>query len=913
MPSTYQPPAVHVEQHRRTRTSPRIQPQLPVVVIGPARQIITRASAGTYTAGEELQARFPELAAGALVDSASVELLLDAVDGNGKSLGLFSLSLNTPADAELLSDGESFRVYDTVSLEYSVLSARNNNEPDSITDNDSGSGTPDGIWFTDEQVDFLSRGARVDDSSFIVISQPASVAGRYRIVEFVPTGSRVYTVKVIKVDEDNVPELELDGAINSAALPTSRFLYGFPADHLLGKAAGGGHTSNMTLGTSEGVGVQELLEIAAGKTELAAAEIADILSEGACVIPDQLSGEAIMFSPTAPVIPTDETGSNHPDWQSALTLARVGDWMRFEGDFGGAENEIRDFKITAIDRTDWEVQLQNPDMSGTGTFTLDTAAGTWPDISSIKFLRVLRGSQDAANATGDVLSGDAQGVPFDVEIIRATPGFVELKEELPALSNTVDTAVSYLRGIPYRNVTATYDVTRRISEGFTGDVLCSYKAQRIDLSLNGPIDLASQSEIEEQLGMIHPDNPLALGADMVARSGLPSAGKVFYAVATDGDTLSDFQAALDTLTTFQGYHLVPLTDDEEVIDIFKAHVLSQSLPENKHERIVLGCPKRVLISNIIPSSDNVAVPQGNVSGTIPNRMSTTNPTDIDWGSVQPGMVVKVLSTASTNAAVLQELRIKNVNGALGYCETLEDFDVAYQGATINFKIDTYPLDKSEQAEAWRDEAKAFSSSRVILVRPDECELVYTDKSGPVVQDKTVRLPGYYAAAALAGLKASKAPQAPITNEAVPGITRIFHSDEYFTPDQLNTIAEGGNLIIVQPNRNASPTIRHQLTTDRTSLETQEWSIQHAIDTCAVEYRERFSPFIGKHNITNELLTQLRGIGEAITRDLVNAKILRQGSKLERLYQDTDQPDSVIVEVSLLVPYPCNRITVKLYI
>lgn len=907
MPSPYTPPDVIVEQIQRTRTVPRQVPQLPVVVIAPAVQIETRALAGTYEAGEEFQARLPNLTDGATVDSDSLQVLLEAQDTSGLALGTFELALGT--DAQLLTDNETLRVVSTLALEYSILSARNNNQVDSLTDDDRAVGTPDGIWLTDEDVDFLGRGAVLDQNTFVIIDSPAAMAGRYRITGFVPSGDRVFTVRLLKVDENNNPELEKDATIDFNNNPTSRFVYGYPTDHFLGTVAGGSNTNNLTTGTiGEGIGVDELLEISSGKTDLDSSDITDLLAPGTIDIPDQTSGDAVWFSPATG---GGSDGKDTQAWQDALGVIEVGDWMRFTGDFGAGTNEVRDYKIVAIDLADSEVQLQNSDLGGTGTFTLDSGAGSWPDVDTIEFLRPVKGRQDATDRSGDYVVGTAQGVPFAIEILSVQPGVIELAEDLPALSTSVNTPFQIIRGIPFRNNDVSYDLTRRITDGFSGDILASYQAERSDLALEGLIDIGDQKDIENKLGVIHPDNPIALMADMVTRSGLSTSNKVFFARAVSSDTLSGYQEALDDLETEDVYYLVPASQDKAVIDVFKAHVAAQSQPENKHERVLLASTAIATFDTIIPSSDNVAVPQGTITALNPDRISTSSPSDIDWGSVKPGMVVKVLASQDVDATVVEERRISEVNAASGYATVLSDFSTDLVG-TVWFKIDTFPRTRLQQAEEWRDEAKAYGDKRLMLIRPDEVEITYTDKTGVRPRDLDIRVPSYYACAVFAGLASSLPPQQPMTNMPVPGINELFHSNGYFTPDQLNTIAEGGNNILIQPTRNASPQSRHQQTTDVSTIETREFSIVRIVDFVSKFFRNSLRPYIGKHNITSELLTQLRGTCEAILRTLVDDSVLRQGSRLMALFQDPDQPDSIIVEVSLNVPYPVNRIVVRLF-
>lgn len=907
MPSSYSPPDVQVQQIQRTVTRPRLSPVLTLVVIAPARQIVTRGVAGQYEATEEFQARLPDLTEGAIVDASTVQVLLQAKDTDGKALGLFLLDMDG-TDGELLPDGENIRINSDLSIEYSTLSSRNNNQSDSLTDDDTSSGTPNGIFFTDLEVDFLGRGAVLDNQSFVVIESPQSMAGRYRITDFLPTGNVVRTVRLLKVDEDNTPEVQKAGNIDASALPTSEIVYGFPANHQLGTVAGGSHTSN-TVSPGEGIGVTELLEIDTGITSFDATAITALLGPADISIPSATSGDAIWFTPGDPGNPLTLTGINLPLWRKVFEVVQVGDWMRFQGDFGGGSADIRDFKIIDIDVEDWEIRIQNSDMGGSGTFVLDLGAGTWPDITAIKFLRVARGRQDQANAAGDYITGVAQGVPFQIEILKAIPGYVQLAEELPALSGVTNTPFTIERGIPFRNADAAYDLRRRITSGFNGDVLVSYTAQRLDLALDGLIDIGDTSDIEEKLGVIHPNNPIALMADIASRAGLTSGGRVFFALATTGDTLDDYRQALETLKIDENYYIVPATQDKAILDLFQSHVLAQSQPENKHERCLLASTALPVTDLIVPTTTTGTIPSGTINSGTPDRL-TLVANDPNLALMKPGMVVKILATNALGATVVEEQRIRDVSLSAGYATMLDDFSST---GSVYFRVDTYPRTKLEQAEAWRDEAKDWGSKRCVLVRPAECEIRYTDKTGAVPVDLDIRVPGYYHCAAVAGQSAMLPASAPMTNMPIPGINKVFYSSEYFTPDQLNTIAEGGNMILFQPTRNMSPTIRHQLTTDVSSLETQEFSITKAVDFTAYYFRNSLRQFIGKHNISKELLTQLRGISEGVMQQLIDGKIVNIGSKLEALYQDPESPDSIVIEVGLVVPYPCNRITVKLFV
>lgn len=997
MPSTYSPPDVIVEQRRRTAVANRIQPQLPVVVVGPARQIVTRAKAGDYVVGVPFDQPLPTLSAGAEADAATFETILDARLANGKALGLFKLD---SLDAQLSPDNKRVLVGSSLALEYSILSSRNNNQVDTLLDDDRASGTPDGIRFTDASVDFLSRGASVSGDSFVIIDSPASMAGRFQIYEMIPTGQAVHTVKLQQVDEDNVLVLAKDFDIDQASLPTTRFVYGSPANH---EEVTADNVVNGDIGL--GVGVQNAIEITPGKTILDTTDLRNILAPGTNVlsgltvvsvtggsrtiqfpastalgtvlvgdlitisgstagvnektyviatvddpndlvtvglndilgvaitisndttgtavisrpalsIPATASGDNVTFAPSAPVNPGTLYGTDNTFWRAIISKLVVGDWMRVTGDFGGGSVIIRDFKITAIDPVNFTVAIENPDFTGTTSYTFGLAAITGADVTAITFLKVLKGRDDGINTAGDYVTGEALGVPFEIEILSARPAFIELVSNLPTLSAVVPTNIVLRRGVAYRNATASYNATKRLVSGFSGSVLVSYEADRVDLPLNGLMEISDRKSYEDLIGIAHPNNKLALMCDMVIRTGLTDGNRLFFALATNGDTLDAHEEALDALTTEDVYYVVPATQDPDIISLYKSHVDVQSQPVNKHERVLLASTALVTTDRQVPTLDTDVHPQGYVNA---NNTQEFISAAIDWTLVNAGDVLKIMSAASQATAVkLGEYRIQSVDVANTKATLLDLVDPDFVGTILVPKllfvrIDTFPYTKGQQAEDWRDYAKAIKDFRVMIIRPDEAEIQYTDKTGPVNRDQDIIVPMYYGCASFAGLAAGLPPQQPMTNMPVPGINRLFHSNFYFTPDQLNTIAEGGNNILVQTTRTAAPYSRHQLMTDTTSLVTQEFSIVKLVDYACKYIRNSLRPYIGNHNITTEFLTQLRGIAESVLRSLVQSDVLLQGTTLDSLEQDKDSPDTVNITISFQVPYPCNKIRVTVYI
>lgn len=1078
MPSTYTPPDVIVTQVRRTNLGNQRPPQLPVVVVGPARQIETRVNAGTYDATVELNVPIPSLTAGAVVDTNSIQILLDATSDNGKPVGLFALN---NSEYTVINDANNLPsrllISGDITLEVSVLSSRNN-QAGSTENVDRGSGTPEGIVFSDSAVDFLARGATPSGDSFIVIDSPASMAGVYKIIEMIATGNVVRSVVVEKVNASDYdqPELVKNVVIDGAETPTGSVIRGFDAATHEAALIGGATSNLTTASTALGIGVVGAVDLdGAGTTSFDSTAISAILASSARLyLPGIGSSEQVTFAPV------DAGGSpanrSNALWTSAMANVQVGNFLRaryaaliasgtgtisgitytggsagtivfstsnfvqagwtgrtitlsgngasannisyeiisvntgtnsvvvdltpFNGVFpGGASGTYgtavveaqdamdRDFKVLAVDRVAKSVVVS---ALGNASVANDIITLPTPSITSFSFLEVVKSRSSAINGAGDFVTFAVDGAPYRYEVDTATPSAIAVVGTLPSFAATVDVLatstiaadpltnfgagspviklstngivstdfigktarvfgntgngnngdylitdvsvgdntitvsgtfptpatedgsvsiinfidvpVVYRRGVPFRNSAASYDIIKRLSDGWTADVEVSYQADRKDLPLEGIIELGSRKDVETVIGPIHPDNPLAMGCDMIVRTGLADGIRTFYALATNGPGVGDFTDALGYLETVDVYYVVPLTQNKDIISVYKSHVDTQSQPANKHERVLLASTELTTVNSILATT----------VGTL--ATASTLVATADWGVVSPGDVVKILVNPGTaEEAVEVENRITEIDLMTNTVTVLSPWDAALIGTTRSFKVDSFELTKSEQAEDWRDYSASLKDSRVTIIRPDQCEISFTDKTVTPQQDRTVTVGTQYACAAWAGLAAALSPDAPLTNVSIPGIRRLIHSNDYFRPDQLNTIAEGGNNILVQESRNSVPYSRHQLTTDMESLITREFSIVKIVDYAAKYVRNSLKPYIGNKNITPMYLSSLRGTTEAVIRALVKAGVLLQKTELLTLRQDPDSPDQIIIEIALDIPYPANRILVTLYV
>lgn len=171
------------------------------------------------------------------------------------------------------------------------------------------------------------------------------------------------------------------------------------------------------------------------------------------------------------------------------------------------------------------------------------------------------------------------------------------------------------------------------------------------------------------------------------------------------------------------------------------------------------------------------------------------------------------------------------------------------------------------------------------------------------------VPGYYMCAAIAGQVVGKTPEQPLTNVPITGFAKSKGSNDYFSEANLNTMAEGGTYIVEERATNTL-TCRHQLSTDMSSVAKRELSVINALDYTSKFIRTAFTPYIGRYTISESFLklanTILVGIGMYLKReDKIN------DLQVLSVIQDPVNPDTLLVEVNILVKYPVNYIKLKL--
>lgn len=440
-----------------------------------------------------------------------------------------------------------------------------------------------------------------------------------------------------------------------------------------------------------------------------------------------------------------------------------------------------------------------------------------------------------------------------------------------------------------------YTITR--TEKAYGTILVDYHATRSDLN-DELITITDDDSIEELVGPVHPDNPAGFA---VSKMRLNAQDRQVYFTGTNADSVDEHTRALEFLESQEVYGLVPLSQDTDVLALYKPHAVTAALPANKHERVAW------LNRELVLRETRIALTAGR-TGTF--TFATAKFTDsvgtfnFSGAGVAPGDFVVI-----NDGGTIRELLIQTVGPTINEITANVAGSVNYPGANIvgtAYQVLGETKSKTEQAEYLAAYASSFAEKRIRVTWPDQVEV---DVSGvPTV------VPGYYLSAAAAALRAGVDPQQPLTNLSVSGFSKLYNSNKYFNESQLKTLSNGGMFIFEQTVDSASPHVRQQRTTDTTELKKNEDSIVAIADHVSKFIRQELQPYIGRYNITPEYIEMLKVVMNGLTERLKQStsagpEIL--DGQLLSIEQDPVDLDHIIIEYRIEAPVPANFIKVTL--
>lgn len=444
-------------------------------------------------------------------------------------------------------------------------------------------------------------------------------------------------------------------------------------------------------------------------------------------------------------------------------------------------------------------------------------------------------------------------------------------------------------------------------------VKIGFEALQVEKS-NRITTVSDVSLLPVQLGKLDPRNQLCYGVWKALQN---SGGTRVYAVAVDEESVEGYNRALEsTLSEVTAYYICPMTNDEQIIQAAKSHVLSASDELIARERIAIVNQAFNSVSFLFDKTETGESWTGFVSllaGSSPavyNQVTIPGATLLS-SKVRTGDFFRSnFSIDSLGNETFQSFKIVEVRDEENLVLSSSAFSSAIGSLTSLKRVQIVRnLTRREQAQSIAANSSRLGTRRVVNTWPD------------VLRDGAETVAGYYGSAAIAGLKSGVAPHQPVTNVILNGFTKADRSTPYFTLSELNIAAQGGTWIIDQEadqNGIAGGIFnRHQLTTDYTDDNMAEVSITTNLDSISKIIREDLKQFIGQWNnhpffqqlLKTRMVDRLTYLqGYAVT---VKAGPQLLDFKITKLATDPLIRTRVNVEIDLTLPYPVNVIQVKL--
>ena len=406
--------------------------------------------------------------------------------------------------------------------------------------------------------------------------------------------------------------------------------------------------------------------------------------------------------------------------------------------------------------------------------------------------------------------------------------------------------------------------------------------------------LDSVSDVVETLGVIHPENPLAMMVN-TALSG--SNGTDVYYIALEGTDSSDYSTALDHLTEIsQSYSLVPHDTSREVADLIETHVDELSSPDNALFRMFwrgLDIQRLSSVYDALASGSSVL---STVTGT---QLLATGATFVTAG-VAAGDTVRINYHQDGVGNVIYDTYVVDA-------VTAEDELKLLTGPSS-------PITEAIKTEIWHNasltEYAASISAEAVHHSNRRVTAVWSE---PMSIGGFEDLSNTYLAALLAGVRSSGAPHQPMSLMEVPYVTMDVQTN--FGTQQLNSMAGSGVWLVVQDVDGTIYT-RNQVTTDPTDVFTREQTITTNLDHISRDYKSAVSDLYGRGNVSESMLRLIEARVDSTTgsimgrsySDIIGPQMT--GLKITKLEVDAVLRDQVWLEMDVDLPVPMNHLVLK---
>lgn len=276
-------------------------------------------------------------------------------------------------------------------------------------------------------------------------------------------------------------------------------------------------------------------------------------------------------------------------------------------------------------------------------------------------------------------------------------------------------------------------------------------------------------------------------------------------------------------------------------------------------------------------------------------------------------IVNIVSGAYVNNSSTTETELPHLDNRLGTGTNVTQGSIRYRLIRN--------LTKDQQADRLVTIGQSVRSQRAIITWSDSVKVSdLKDGSKPRlagnVADDADPQPGTFLAAVVGGMTAGLPNHQGFSRIGCAGIDEVFHSQNYFTERQLTRISEGGIYVFVQDSPESLPYSIHQVTTDTSALQTGEYSMVKNFDYLSKFFVAILDAFIGKWNVTEELLGFQRQAVNSGVQMLKTKRVARIGAPLTdaaivSLAVSTASPDRVELYINVGRPTPLNVIGLHL--
>jgi hypothetical protein len=431
--------------------------------------------------------------------------------------------------------------------------------------------------------------------------------------------------------------------------------------------------------------------------------------------------------------------------------------------------------------------------------------------------------------------------------------------------------------------------------------------------------ISTVADLDNIPGQLDPDNPLKWG---VYKALSNSNGTVVKYTAVQDPT--DLDSWVDVLARLKGrddvYNLVPMTFDRAVQNLYAAHINDESNEvANNWKAGFVSLPSRNSVM-VVGEGADIAGVSGSTIGSPVLATVSDNPaasgTQYTLLQVPNGSGYFITNGVEPGDIVRYEYVVDGF-GETAYSEYVVD-SVLSENSLVLYSGTDAAVNQAQRVEIWHNlkrteladdvatRAGSFGSRRICAVWPDQ------------VGEAGRMQPGYYLAAALAGLASGVVPHQGLTNVEVAGFDDYSRSYKLFNETQLNRMAEAG-VWIVTVDRDGTPHSRHALTTDNLDLNRREEMIRRNVDSLSYLFLRRLRPYIGRTNATQLMVDKLRTEVEQLIRFFsasgytqeLGAQLVSGSIRVLRLHPLLK--DRIEIVLDLVVPAPLNNIELHLVV